>query len=53
MSNRIFRVWVGDKEGGSFEEYSVPVERGMVILDVIHSIQKLHKHALNHLHGSK
>ena len=43
MNNRIFQVWGGYKESGSFEEYSVPVERGMVILDVIHSIQKLHK----------
>jgi succinate dehydrogenase / fumarate reductase iron-sulfur subunit len=33
------RVWRGDAKGGDFREYRVPVEEGMVVLDVIHAIQ--------------
>src|SRR5438067_5774237 len=33
------RVWRGDATGGAFQEYRVPVEEGMVVLDVIHRIQ--------------
>ncbi|MGH2363823.1 MAG: succinate dehydrogenase/fumarate reductase iron-sulfur subunit [Chloroflexota bacterium] len=33
------RVWRGDSSGGQFHEYVVPVEEGMVVLDVIHRIQ--------------
>jgi succinate dehydrogenase / fumarate reductase iron-sulfur subunit len=33
------RVWRGDAKGGAFKEYRVPVQEGMVVLDVIHSIQ--------------
>jgi succinate dehydrogenase / fumarate reductase iron-sulfur subunit len=32
-------VWRGDASGGAFREYQVPVEDGMVVLDVIHRIQ--------------
>jgi len=33
------RVWRGDADGGTFEEYKVPAAEGMVVLDVIHTIQ--------------
>ena len=39
MENRKFKVWRGNKVKGKFKEYTVQVEKGMVILDVIHSIQ--------------
>jgi succinate dehydrogenase / fumarate reductase, iron-sulfur subunit len=39
MAEFTFRVWRGDKKGGAFQEYRVPVEEGMVVLDVIHRIQ--------------
>src|SRR5262249_59733777 len=32
-------VWRGDAKGGAFKEYRVPVQEGMVVLDVIHTIQ--------------
>ena len=34
------RVYRGDVNGGSFKEYTVPIEEGMVVLDVIHYIQR-------------
>src|SRR5689334_10295426 len=34
-----FRVWRGDKNGGSFTEYRTNVTEGMVVLDCIHQIQ--------------
>jgi succinate dehydrogenase / fumarate reductase, iron-sulfur subunit len=37
--NAILHVFRGDGEGGAFREYRVPVEPGMVVLDVIHRIQ--------------
>jgi succinate dehydrogenase / fumarate reductase iron-sulfur subunit len=33
------QVWRGDASGGAFQEYRIPVEEGMVVLDVIHRIQ--------------
>jgi succinate dehydrogenase / fumarate reductase iron-sulfur subunit len=33
------RVWRGDASGGAFQEYVLPVDEGMVVLDVIHRIQ--------------
>jgi len=36
VSMHVFR---GDGEGGEFREYRVPLEEGMVVLDVIHRIQ--------------
>ncbi len=33
------RVWRGDAKGGAFREYRVPLEEGVVVLDVIHKIQ--------------
>ena len=33
------RVWRGDASGGEFRDYNVPVEDGMVVLDVVHRVQ--------------
>src|SRR5262245_28253727 len=33
------KLWRGDKEGGEFKEYQVPWQEGMVLLDVIHTLQ--------------
>ena len=33
------RVWRGDAAGGEFKEYRVPSQEGMVVLDVVHTIQ--------------
>ncbi len=33
------RLWRGDASGGAFRDYTLPVEDGMVVLDVIHRIQ--------------
>jgi succinate dehydrogenase iron-sulfur subunit len=40
------RVWRGDASGGSFVEYRVPGQEGMVVLDVIHRIQATHANDL-------
>ena len=42
MAKRMFRVWRGDADGGRFEEYTIDVDQGMVVLDCIHRIQALH-----------
>jgi succinate dehydrogenase / fumarate reductase iron-sulfur subunit len=39
VSERRFRVWRGDSRGGRFVDYTVDVDPGMVVLDVIHRIQ--------------
>jgi succinate dehydrogenase / fumarate reductase, iron-sulfur subunit len=36
------KVWRGDGKTGAFRDYRVPVEEGMVVLDVIHRIQATH-----------
>ncbi len=41
MSEVRMKVWRGDGEGGTFTEYIVPADEGMVVLDVIHRIQAL------------
>ncbi|MDP2702124.1 MAG: succinate dehydrogenase/fumarate reductase iron-sulfur subunit [Candidatus Rokubacteria bacterium] len=33
------RVWRGDPSGGAFREYRVQTQEGMVVLDVIHTLQ--------------
>lgn len=33
------RVWRGDASGGEFKDYRVPAQEGMVVLDVMHTIQ--------------
>jgi succinate dehydrogenase / fumarate reductase iron-sulfur subunit len=39
MSERHFRIWRGDEEGGEFVDYQVEISPGMVVLDAIHDIQ--------------
>src|SRR5215467_4895469 len=39
MAKRTFKVWRGNVEGGSFAEYQIDVDEGMVVLDVLHRIQ--------------
>jgi succinate dehydrogenase / fumarate reductase iron-sulfur subunit len=39
-SKRTLRAWRGDQSGGKFEEYTVEVDAGMVVLDLIHLVQK-------------
>ncbi|HUJ57202.1 MAG TPA: succinate dehydrogenase/fumarate reductase iron-sulfur subunit [Kofleriaceae bacterium] len=39
MSKRQFKVWRGDAKGGEFKAFSVEVDPGMVVLDVLHRIQ--------------
>ena len=34
-----FRVWRGDKSGGSFKDYPAEISEGMVVLDATHQIQ--------------
>ncbi|MEV6222559.1 succinate dehydrogenase/fumarate reductase iron-sulfur subunit [Nocardia fluminea] len=34
-----FRVWRGDIDGGSLEDYTVAVNEGEVVLDIIHRLQ--------------
>src|SRR3989338_10777803 len=40
MKEAIFKIFRGDKNGGSEVEYKVPVEEGMVVLDAVHYVQK-------------
>ena len=34
-----FRIWRGDTNGGKFQDYTTPVDEGMVVLDAVHLIQ--------------
>lgn len=38
-SERKFKIWRGDKNGGNYVNYYVEVEEGMVILDAVRQIQ--------------
>jgi succinate dehydrogenase / fumarate reductase iron-sulfur subunit len=38
-TTRTFKVWRGDAKGGDFKQYDIPVDEGMVVLDVLHRIQ--------------
>ncbi len=40
LIKRTFQVWRGDKSGGKFVDYTIDIGPGMVILDVIHRIQR-------------
>jgi succinate dehydrogenase / fumarate reductase iron-sulfur subunit len=40
MREAKLKVFRGDKNGGDFKDYKVPVEDGMVVLDAIHYIQR-------------
>ena len=39
MAIRDFKIFRGDKNGGAMNDYSIEVDKGMVVLDVIHRIQ--------------
>lgn len=39
---RTLRAWRGDASGGSFDEYTVEVDEGMVVLDLVHNVQAEH-----------
>ena len=34
-----FRVWRGDDDGGELQDYTVEVNEGEVVLDIIHRLQ--------------
>lgn len=36
---RTFKIWRGDKNGGSYKEYTADITPGMVVLDAVHQIQ--------------
>lgn len=38
-TTRTFKIWRGDKGGGDFKQFDIPVDPGMVVLDVLHRIQ--------------
>ena len=42
MPKRNFRVWRGEGEKGELVDYSVDVDKGMVVLDAVHQIQTEH-----------
>ena len=33
------RVWRGDASGGGLQDFTVPVQEGEVVLDIIHRLQ--------------
>jgi succinate dehydrogenase iron-sulfur subunit len=39
MAARKFKVWRGDAEGGRLEDFSVEVNEGEVVLDILHRLQ--------------
>ena len=39
MAQATFRIWRGDGTGGKFQDYTAPVDSGMVVLDAVHRIQ--------------
>ncbi len=42
MAERTLRAWRGDASGGSFKNYTVDVDEGMVVLDLVHKVQAEH-----------
>src|SRR5436853_1759206 len=34
-----FRIWRGERDGGTFQDYTTEVSEGMVVLDAVHQIQ--------------
>ncbi|MFI6821924.1 succinate dehydrogenase/fumarate reductase iron-sulfur subunit [Micromonospora sp. NPDC050187] len=38
-SKRQFRIWRGDENGGDLQDYTIEVNEGEVVLDVIHRLQ--------------
>ena len=43
---RNFKIWRGDSKHGEFNNYSVQLEQGMVVLDAIHRVQVEHANDL-------
>ena len=39
MPKRIFKIYRGDEENGSYKTYQTEVAEGMVVLDAVHKIQ--------------
>lgn len=39
MTEKKFKIWRGDSKAGTFVDYGIAVDEGMVVLDVIHRIQ--------------
>ena len=39
MPTATFRIWRGDRTGGSFRDYATEVSEGMVVLDAVHAVQ--------------
>ena len=35
----VLRIFRGDREGGAFRDYTVPLHEGMVVLDAVHHVQ--------------
>src|SRR5260221_11216925 len=46
MKTITFRIWRGDANGGKFVEYATEITEGLVVLDVVHKIQKDQANAL-------
>ena len=42
MPKRNFKIWRGDKNLGELQDYSVDIDKGMVVLDVVHRVQAEH-----------
>jgi len=42
MPKRNFKIWRGDKNSGELQDYSVDIDKGMVVLDVVHKVQAEH-----------
>ena len=42
MSKRNFKIWRGDKNSGVLQDYSIDIDKGMVVLDVVHRVQVEH-----------
>src|SRR5215207_8077717 len=39
MTTATFRIWRGEPQSGKFQDYTVEVSEGMVVLDAVHRIQ--------------
>lgn len=39
MKKATFQIWRGDANGGKFEQYSIDIAEGMVVLDAVHQVQ--------------
>jgi succinate dehydrogenase / fumarate reductase iron-sulfur subunit len=46
MARATFRIWRGDADKGSFQDYPTEVSEGMVVLDAVHRVQAEHANDL-------